>query len=71
MKPSRKKILLIGLMFAFGGGLSLVIFRDYMDKNIYGVKHLTRIIKGAPLVTIPYIETSAEKSRRRRFRKVA
>ena len=71
VKPSRKKILLIGLMFAFGGGLSLVIFRDYMDKNIYGAKQLTRIIKQAPLVTIPYIETSTDKARRRRFRKVA
>ena len=71
VKPSRKKILLLGLMFAFGGGLGMVIFRDYLDENIYGVKHLTRIIKGAPLVTIPYISTSTEKSRRRRFRKAA
>jgi len=70
IKPPRKKILLLGLILAFGSGLGLVILRDQMDESIRGTRHLTRIIKQVPLVTIPYIETSSDKTRLNRFRKV-
>jgi len=71
VKPPRDKILILGLMLGFGGGLGMVMLRDQMDGSIRGSRHLTRVMKIAPLVTIPYIETSTEKTRWRRFRKVA
>ena len=70
VKPPRKKILLLGLILAFGGGLGMVILRDQMDESIRGSRHLTRIIKQVPLVTIPYIEISADRTGLNRFRKV-
>ena len=70
IKPAINKILALGLMLSFGGGFGLVLLRDQMDKGIRGSRHLTRIIKQTPLVSIGYIETNKEIGRRTWFRKI-
>ena len=69
IKPARIKILLMGIIFSFGGGIGIVLFLEQMDGSIRGSRNLTRVIQQVPLVTIGYIETSEDIAKRKRLKK--
>ena len=69
VKPPRKKIGLLGIVLALGGGLGMVLLRDQMDTSIRGSRHLTKVIKEVPLVTIGFIDTTKNKTGLYRYTK--
>jgi uncharacterized protein involved in exopolysaccharide biosynthesis len=66
--PNRLAILLIGAIFAFGGGLGHVIARESADSSVRGSRIVTNIIGAPPIGVIPFIVTEQEATTRRRRR---
>jgi polysaccharide biosynthesis transport protein len=66
VSPNRPAIVLIGLIAALGGGLSLAALRDAFDASVKGPLELARIATVPILTAIPYIETRWEKLGKRR-----
>jgi len=56
IRPNRKKLLMLSFILAMVGGLAAVYIKDEIRGGIRNVRHLTRITKSVPLVTIGYIE---------------
>ena len=59
-RPNRPAILLLGLLFAFCGGIGLGVAVDNFDGKIHTLEQLGRTVRGVPLVTIPYLPTEDE-----------
>ncbi len=66
-KPNRLAILFLGFVFSLGGGLGSVAVAEGMSNAIKDPRALTAITGTYPLVVVPFIETSKDKERRRRF----
>ena len=66
VRPNRRKLLALSLGLALAGGLGAVVLAEMLDKTIRGKRDLATILDGSLLVTIPYITTYGEISRRRR-----
>lgn len=67
--PNRLGIILIGLLFAFGGSAGLVALRENMDSTVRGAHDVVSALDAPPIATIP-IMLNREDSRQR-FLKIA
>jgi hypothetical protein len=65
--PSRKIILLAGLLFALIAGCGSVYAKQLLSQSIMGSNHVQSITGVAPLITIPHLYTLEEKIKRRRI----
>ncbi|MBU1190131.1 MAG: hypothetical protein KKE76_00305 [Gammaproteobacteria bacterium] len=54
-EPNIPAIMLLGLTFALGVGISIAALAEYLDKRIFGPKELATIFKAPPLAIIPEI----------------
>ncbi|WXG56191.1 MAG: lipopolysaccharide biosynthesis protein [Candidatus Sedimenticola sp. (ex Thyasira tokunagai)] len=68
IRPDRAKIILLGFFLSVGGAFGLVLLAEGVDHSIRGSRHLARIVKEMPLVSIPYIINQKDINRRRRIR---
>jgi uncharacterized protein involved in exopolysaccharide biosynthesis len=66
VSPDRPRILLVGLVAAFGGGVGLAWLRELFDRSVKGPWELARIARVPILTPIPYIQTEGERRRNRR-----
>jgi succinoglycan biosynthesis transport protein ExoP len=67
VKPNRKKIAALGFFLALAGSGGMVVFLETLSQRVRGVDALTSVLGRRVLVSIPYISTQAELSRRRRW----
>ena len=58
--PNRIGIVLLGVMLAFGVGLSFVTVAEYLDKTIRSARRITALLGSPPLVVIPFIPATNE-----------
>jgi succinoglycan biosynthesis transport protein ExoP len=63
--PKRRVLALVGFMIAVVGGLGTAAVAEALDQTVSSPRQLAAITGAAPLVVIPYIETSAEMHRAR------
>ncbi len=70
IKPNRKLIVMLGLLFGLGGGLAAMIWAENTDHSIKRPEDLAHLTEMPPLGIIPRIVTpfdTAAKKRRRRL----
>lgn len=65
VRPHRMKLAAVAFAIAGLAGLGAVIAAEAFDKSIRGIHELSGVIDSHLIVTIPYIETRAEKFRNR------
>jgi len=65
-KPNRKRILLIGFLFALGTGLGMVLFMEYTDRSFRGAEDLKAYVDLPVLATIPLIAGEGKQNFKRR-----
>jgi len=70
VRPNRKKVVALGFFLALAGSGALVMLLEMMNQRVRGVDALASVLGRRVLVSIPYISTQAEVSRRRRWLKV-
>ena len=58
IKPNRKVIVLLSVIFAFASALGLAILQEGLDSSVRGVSGVVRILTEAPLAVIPVIYNS-------------
>ncbi len=61
--PNRRLLMALGLVISVFGGLGAVGVAEALDQSVSSPRQLAAITGAAPLVVIPYIETSAEMHR--------
>jgi len=61
--PKRRILMLIGLMISAVGGLGVAAIAEVLDQTVSSPRHLAAITGSAPLVVIPYIETSVDRQK--------
>ena len=66
-KPNRRKIALLGTVLAGAAAGAFVVLLEMLDHRVRGANAVTRLFGDRPLVSIPYIVTTAEQRRRRRL----
>ncbi|MGH8502287.1 MAG: Wzz/FepE/Etk N-terminal domain-containing protein [Gammaproteobacteria bacterium] len=54
--PNRIGLALLGVVFAFSGGIGSVSLAEYMDRTVHGSKSLVAIFHAPPLAVIPVID---------------
>ena len=69
VKPNRRKVSLLGVVFGGVVGAGLVFLLEVIDQRVRGVAGLMRVTGEMPLVQLPYIETLEERARKRRWLK--
>lgn len=65
IRPDRGKIVLIGLFAALGVSMGLAFLLEMLHPRIRGSAALAVVLRHKPLVVIPYINTDAEKVRKK------
>jgi len=68
IRPNRLKIFVMALILAVASGIALVIAKDELKGGIRNVRQLARLTGAAPMISIGYIENSADHVLRRRRR---
>lgn len=66
IKPNRKKALATGVVLALAGSGGSFLLVESLDQTLRGPQSLSKILRQAPLVRIPYIETLGERHSRQR-----
>lgn len=70
VRPNRKKVVALGFFMALAGSGALVALLEMINQRVRGVDALASVLGRRVLVSIPYISTQAELSRRRRWLKL-
>jgi len=70
VKPNRKVIILLGVIFALAGGLGAIILSESIDPALRGMKSTMPILGISPLAAIPYIELPDESIKKEINRKL-
>jgi len=65
IKPNRKKIIILGLLFAFAAAAGLAFLLEMLSQRIRGKGALSAVLGHSPLIEIPYITTNDELIRRK------
>jgi succinoglycan biosynthesis transport protein ExoP len=68
VRPNRKKVVAMGFLLAPVGAGALVMLLEMMSQRVRGAQALAAVLGRRVLVSIPYIHTKAELSRRRKWR---
>jgi polysaccharide biosynthesis transport protein len=63
--PNRQALLLLGFVFAVGGGAGTVFLRENLDHAVHGPKGVARATGVPPLAVIPYIAIDEDRARAR------
>ena len=66
IKPNRKKLFVMVLALAAASGVALLFLIEMLDKSIRNARQLYSIVDSHLVVSIPYLTTEGELSRRRR-----
>jgi uncharacterized protein involved in exopolysaccharide biosynthesis len=69
-KPNRKAILLLGILFSFGGGIGTAALGESLDTTVRGRKGVIELLGVSPLGIIPYINTEDDFQRIRRTKRL-
>jgi len=64
IKPNRRLILFLGVVFSFAGGIGSAALAESLDTTIRGTKGVAKLLGAPPLAIIPYIETKADRLRK-------
>jgi len=64
--PNRLGLALLGVLFAFSGGIGSVSLAEYMDRTIHGSRGLANVFQAPPLAVIPMISKSGSTDPKRR-----
>ena len=64
--PNRLGILLLGFVFAIGGGIGLAALKEASDSTIRGSRDLRDVVKMPPIGTVPKIYNDKDQRRRHR-----
>jgi len=67
IKPKRLKLSALAVVFAFMAGAGVTFAREVMDKGIRRSSEIFGVVDNQLVVSIPYITTSAELRRRKRW----
>lgn len=70
VRPNRKKVVALGFFLALAGSGALVMLLEMINQRVRGVDALASVLGRRVLVSIPYISTQAELSRRRKWLKL-
>ncbi|MCB1763152.1 MAG: lipopolysaccharide biosynthesis protein [Gammaproteobacteria bacterium] len=68
-KPNRVAIVFLGFVFSLAGGVGTLAAAESMSKVIRSPNALIAITQSPPMIVIPFIETPADRSRKR-YRRV-
>ncbi len=60
--PNRPAILVLGLVLALGAGLGLGLVLEALDGSIHSARKVSELMGVPPMVTIPYLQSPAEKA---------
>ena len=73
IKPKRRVILLLGLLFALGVGFAVVYLIESLDRSVYNNRVMAEITGVQPLSVIPYVPPEAGQpgARRQQLRRLA
>lgn len=66
VSPNRLAILLLGVILSVACGIGSVMLVEVVDSSIHSEKNILMIMGTAPLATIPYLESSAEREQYRK-----
>jgi polysaccharide biosynthesis transport protein len=69
--PNRPLILIFGVMFALAAGFGTAATLESTDASVRGRQDLRALLSSPPLATIPYILTTLDRARQRRWRRNA
>lgn len=67
-KPNRLGIVLLSGLLAFSGGIGSVAKAEYTDRSVRGKRGVLEVFGALPIVIVPYIENTLDRSRRRNRR---
>ncbi len=72
VSPNRPAILAIGVVFALGATLAVVVLLEMLDTSVRGRNDLVKLLTAPPLAVLPWMETEREQLlRKRRQRRYA
>lgn len=69
VKPSRKKLVALGLFLALAAAAGVAVLLEAMFARVRGINALTALTGQRPLVVIPYISTTADLQSAQQLRK--
>ncbi len=61
IKPNRKLLLVIALLFSVVGGAVLAVLSEMVDGRLRGADSIAHVIKMQPMAIIPYIKNGSDK----------
>ena len=61
VSPNRSAIAFLGIILSLAGGIGAVAVSEGLDTSVRDAKGVTRTLGTAPLATIPFIQTSADR----------
>ena len=64
--PNRLGIALLAALLAFAGGLGIVALLEYRDDSINGSRGVVEVFGALPIIVVPYIENTADVTRKKR-----
>ena len=70
VSPNRIAILFLGMVLAIAGGFGSVALAEMLDSSINNEKAVTSILGVAPLASIPYLESRAERKQNKQHRQM-
>ena len=63
--PDRMSVMIMGLFFAAGVGIGVVVLTEFMDSSVRTIDKLAELTGEPPLVVIPYINNRSDVARSR------
>ena len=71
VSPNRPAIMAVGVILALGITLAIIAVLEMLDTSVRGRRDLVSLLATPPLAVLPWIETSEDRSLRRRRRRYA
>ncbi|MCW8830074.1 MAG: Wzz/FepE/Etk N-terminal domain-containing protein [Gammaproteobacteria bacterium] len=69
ISPNRPAIVIIGFIFALGGGFGFAFAANFIGKPIGGAKSIDSLIGAPPLAVVPYIMNVSDVVKRNKYKK--
>jgi succinoglycan biosynthesis transport protein ExoP len=71
VSPNRLAIVLLGLVFAIGGAVGMIVLLETVDTSIRSRRDIEALISVPPLAVLPWIETPGERSSKVKVRRLS
>ncbi len=65
--PGPLALMMFGTVLGLGSGVGVAALREYWDRSVRGRRGVLAVMNQAPLAVMPYVGSSAEDSRRKRW----